>query len=77
MPIGLLFGLLTAVAVYYFWHVPGENFGLYAAIVVAIIMAVLIFVLNGKRFAGPPIGDEIKKRQAAIAAAEKAIGSCE
>lgn len=77
MPIGLLFGLLTAVAVYMFWHVPGENFGLYAAIVVAIIMAVLIFVLKGKRFAGPPIGAEIAKRQAAIAAAEKALAAGE
>ena len=77
MPVGLLFGLITAAAVYYFWHVDGENFGLYAAIVVAIIMAVLIFLLNGKRFAGPPIGDEIKKRQASIAAAEKAMAAGE
>jgi amino acid transporter len=73
MPVGLVFAVLTAAAVYYFWHVPGENFGLYAAIVVAIIMAVLVFVVQGKSFAGPPIGEEIKKRQAAIAAQEKAI----
>ncbi len=73
MLIGLVFALLTAAAVYYFWHVPGENFGLYAAIVVAIVMAVLVFLLNGKRFHGPPIGDEIKKRQAEIAAQEKAL----
>ena len=73
MPVGLLFGLITAAAVYYFWHVPGENFGLYAAIVVAVVMAILIFVLQGKRFAGPPIGDEIKKRQSVIAAQEKAM----
>ncbi len=77
MPVGLLFGLLTAAVVYYFWHVDGENFGLYAAIAVAIIMAVLIFVLNGKRFAGPPIGDEIRKRQAIIAAQEKALAAAE
>jgi amino acid transporter len=77
MPVGLVFGLLTAAVVYYFWHVPGENFGLYAAIVVAVIMAVLIFVLNGKRFAGPPIGDEIKKRQAIIAAQERALAAGE
>jgi hypothetical protein len=77
MPVGLLFGLLTAAVVYYFWHVPGENFGLYAAIVVAVIMAVLIFVLKGKRFAGPPIGGEIAKRQAIIAAQEKALAAGE
>jgi hypothetical protein len=33
---------------------------------------VLVFILNGKRFAGPPIGDEIQTRQAAIAAQERA-----
>jgi len=77
MPVGLLFGLLTAAAVYYFWHDPESNFGLYAAIVVAVIMAALIFVLNGKRFAGPPIGDEIKKRQAIIVAQEKALAAGE
>jgi amino acid transporter len=75
MPIGLLFALFTAAVVYYFWHVEGDNFGLYAGVVIAIIMAILVFMLNGKRFAGPPIGDEIAKRQAAIAAAERAIGA--
>ena len=75
MPIGLLFAVLTAGAVYYFWHVEGDNFGLYAGIAIAIVMAILVFMLNGKRFAGPPIGDEIKKRQVAIAAAERAMAS--
>ena len=73
LPVGLLFGLLTAAAVYYFWRDPESNFGLWAAVVVAAVMAVLIFVLQGKRFAGPPIGDEIKKRQSVIAAQEKAL----
>ncbi len=73
LPAGGLFGLLTAAAVYYFWRDPESNFGLWAAVVVAAVMAVLIFALRGKRFAGPPIGDEIKKRQAAITAQEKAL----
>ena len=77
LPVGGLFGLLTAGAVYYFWNDPEGNFDLYATVVVAIIMAVLIFVLKGKRFAGPPIGGEIAKRQAAIAAAEKALAAGE
>jgi amino acid transporter len=75
MPVGLLFAALTGAAVYYFWHVDGDSFGLYAGVVVAIIMAILVFTLNGKRFAGPPIGDEIKKRQAAIAATERAMAT--
>jgi hypothetical protein len=40
---------------------------------VALAMILWVAVEN-RRFQGPPIGDEIKKRQAAIAAAEKAIG---
>jgi hypothetical protein len=41
----------------------------------AIIVAILLFVLHDKRFNGPPIGEEIKRRQAAIAAAEKAMSA--
>jgi hypothetical protein len=52
MPVGLLFAALTAVVVYMFWRTPDSNFGLYAAIVIAIIMAVLVFLVQGKRFAG-------------------------
>ncbi len=74
LPIGLVFAVITALAVYYFWHDPESNFDLWAAVIIAVIMALLVFVLNGKRFAGPPVGDEIKKRQAEIAAAEKVVG---
>jgi amino acid transporter len=73
MPIGLVFSAITALAVWYFWRDPDSNFGIYAAAVVLVIMVVLVVLLNGKRFAGPPIGEEIKKRQAAIAAQERAI----
>jgi amino acid transporter len=40
----------------------------------AILLAVW-FAYEGKRFKGPPMGAEIAKRQAAIAAAEKAVGN--
>ena len=73
LPIGLAFGVLTAVAVWYFWKTADSNFNVYAAIVTLVVVEVLVFALQGKRFAGPPIGDEIKKRQAAITAAEKAL----
>jgi hypothetical protein len=72
--IGVGFAVLTVLAVYYFWHDPESQFGLWAAVVVAVVMAALLFVLRGKRFAGPPIGDEIAKRRAEIAAAEAAVG---
>jgi Na+-transporting methylmalonyl-CoA/oxaloacetate decarboxylase gamma subunit len=35
---------------------------------------VMWFAVESRRFQGPPVGDEIKKRAAAIAAAEKAVG---
>ncbi|MGL5011203.1 MAG: amino acid permease, partial [Paracoccaceae bacterium] len=40
-----------------------------------IAIAVVLWVLvENRRFKGPPIGDEVKKRAAAIAAAERAVG---
>jgi amino acid transporter len=38
-----------------------------------VILLVVWFAYEGKRFQGPPVGEEIKKRQAAIAAKEKAL----
>jgi hypothetical protein len=40
-----------------------------------IFLAVLWFGLEKKRFKGPPMGDEISKRQALIAAQEKALAA--
>ncbi len=39
------------------------------------ILLIVWFAYEGKRFQGPPIGDQIAKRQAAIAAAEKALAA--
>ena len=40
-----------------------------------IALAVVLWVLvENRRFKGPPVGDEIKRRAAAIAAAERAVG---
>jgi amino acid transporter len=38
------------------------------------LAAVLWFAVENRRFQGPPIGDQIAKRAAAIAAAERAVG---
>ncbi len=40
-----------------------------------VFLAVIWFGLENRRFQGPPVGDQIAKRQAAIAAAEKALSS--
>ncbi len=68
-PIGALFGVITVGIVYYF------SANLAITVIAAIIVAILLFVLHDKRFNGPPIGEEIKRRQAAIAAAEKAMSA--
>jgi len=40
-----------------------------------IALALILWVaVEGRRFKGPPIGDEIAKRKAIIAAAERAVG---
>jgi amino acid transporter len=39
-----------------------------------IFLAIIWFVSENRRFQGPPMGDEIAKRKAAIAAAERAVG---
>ena len=45
----------------------------YLIIFMIVVMIVLWFALIKNSFQGPPMGDEIKKRQAAIAAQEKAL----
>jgi amino acid transporter len=40
-----------------------------------IFLGVIWLLVENRRFKGPPMGDEIKRRQAAIAAQEKALGS--
>jgi amino acid transporter len=50
--------------------VPGLG---YYTIGFLIFLGVLWFGLESKRFKGPPVGDEITKRQASIAAQEKAL----
>ncbi len=73
--VSLIFSALTAAAVWFLWGtVEGsENATLYAGCVLA-AMVVLSLALYGKRFAGPPIGEEIKRRQAEIAAEEARVG---
>jgi hypothetical protein len=45
----------------------------YYSVGFVILLVVLWLGIENKRFKGPPVGDEITKRQEAIAAQEKAL----
>ncbi|AOE85727.1 amino acid permease [Pseudomonas sp. TCU-HL1] len=52
---------------------PPNDWALYITIGFLILTGIIWFAFEAKRFQGPPIGDMIAKRQADIAAAEKAL----
>ncbi|MBC8036114.1 MAG: amino acid permease [Rhizobiales bacterium] len=56
---------------------PPNDWALYITVGFLILTAIVWFAVENKRFKGPPIGAEIAKRQAAIAAAEKALAAGE
>ena len=65
----LCMGLIIYIAVQ-----PPNDKVLWIVLAFLALTAVIWFAFENRRFQGPPIGEEIKKRQAAILAAEKAIG---
>jgi amino acid transporter len=65
----LCMGLIIYIAVQ-----PPNDKVLWIVLAFLALTAVIWFAFENKRFQGPPIGEEIKKRQAAILAAEKAVG---
>jgi hypothetical protein len=52
---------------------PPQEKVLYLIIAMIVVMAIIWFAGVRNSFQGPPVGEEIKKRQAAIAAAEEAM----
>jgi amino acid transporter len=66
--------ILSMALIFYLGIQPPNQWALPISIGFVVLALVIWFVFENRRFQGPPIGDEIKKRQAAIAAAEKAIG---
>jgi F0F1-type ATP synthase membrane subunit b/b' len=53
---------------------PPNDKVLWITLVFLVLTAIIWVVFENKRFQGPPVGDMIKKRQAEILAAEKAVG---
>ena len=52
---------------------PNQKVGI-LIVIMLVVMAIIWVGFESRRFKGPPIGDIIAKRQAEIAAAEKAVG---
>ena len=53
---------------------PPNQFALYITVGFFVLAAVIWYAFEQRRFKGPPIGEEIARRQAAILAAETAVG---
>ncbi len=72
-----LFALLSIVSMVLIFVIgiqPPNDWALYITIGFLVLAAIVWFAFENRRFQGPPIGDVIAKRKAAIAAAEKAVG---
>ena len=65
--IGMAVILFIAVA-------PPNERVLYVVLGFIALALILWFTVESRRFQGPPVGEQIKKRAAAIAAAEAAVG---
>ena len=71
-------GVLTIAAialVFYLGVQPPNDAALWITLVFLAITAVVWFGFERRRFEGPPVGDDVARRQAEIAAAEKALNS--
>jgi ABC-type multidrug transport system permease subunit len=69
-------GVLAIVAIAFIFYLgvqPPNDAALWITGVFLAITAVVWFGFESRRFKGPPIGDEVAKRQAEIAAAERAL----
>ncbi|MCG7504805.1 amino acid permease [Mesorhizobium retamae] len=77
---GGLYKLVTFLSVvgmaviFYIAIQPPNDKVLWIVIGFVLLAAILWFAVEKNRFQGPPIGDEIAKRKAIIAAAERAVG---
>jgi amino acid transporter len=77
IPLYRLFAVLSVLGmalIIYIAVQPPNDKVLWITLVFLAITAVIWVLFENKRFQGPPIGDMIKKRQAEILAAERAVG---
>ncbi|MET0596267.1 MAG: amino acid permease [Mesorhizobium sp.] len=73
----MLFGVLSVISMILIFVIgiqPPNDWALYITVGFFILTAIVWFGFENRRFQGPPLGDIIKARQGAIAAAEKRVG---
>jgi amino acid transporter len=66
--------LISMVVMFVIGVQPPNDWALYITVGFLILTAIVWFAFEQRRFKGPPIGAEVAKRKAEIAAAEKAVG---
>ncbi|RDL50918.1 Serine/threonine exchanger SteT [Ensifer sp. M14] len=72
-----LFAVLSIIAMVLIFVLgiqPPNDWALYITVGFLVLTALIWFGFEKRRFRGPPIGEEVARRQAEIAAAEKAVG---
>jgi len=67
--------MLAIALVFYLGVQPPNDAALWITGLFLLITAVVWFGFERRRFKGPPVGEEVARRQAAIAAAEQALGA--
>ena len=66
--------ILSMILIFVLGIQPPNDWALYITVGFLVLTAIVWFAFENRRFQGPPLGDIIAKRQAVIAAAEKAVG---
>lgn len=66
--------MIAMALIFYAGIQPPNDWALEITLGFLVITAIVWFAFENKRFKGPPIGDEVARRQTEIAAAERAVG---
>ena len=66
--------IVSALLIFFIGVQPPNGWAFPITVGFIVLAGIVWFVFEQRRFQGPPIGDVIAKRQAEIAAAEKAVG---
>lgn len=69
-----ILSLLSMALIFFIGIQPPNDWALEITVGFVLLALIIWFAFENRRFQGPPIGDQIAKRQAAIKAAEVAIG---